>query len=58
MSTSNWTVQGAADLLRRWLPRPPHIAGAAAAGGDPTPLLTEAAVEHGAFGEMHVDSNA
>jgi hypothetical protein len=58
MTARNWTVQGAADLLRRWLLRPQDIAGAAAAGGDPTPLLTEAAIEHGAFGEMHVDPNA
>ena len=58
MSTSNWTVQGAAGLLRRWVLRPQEIAGAAAAGGDPAPLLTEAAAEHGAFEEMHVDPNA
>jgi hypothetical protein len=58
MSTGNLTVQGAADLVRRWLLRPQDIAGAAAASGDPAPLLTEAAVEHGAFGEMHVDPNA
>ncbi len=58
MSTDNWTVQGAAEFLRRWLLRPREIAGAAAAAGDPAPLLTEAAVEHGALAESHVDPHA
>ena len=55
MSTGNWSVRGAARHLSWWVLRPQDIAGAAAAGGDPTPLLTEAAVERGAFGEMHDD---
>ncbi len=55
MSTSNWSVRGTARRLRGWFLRPQGIAGAAAAGGDPTPLLTEAAVEQGAYGTMHDD---
>lgn len=58
MSTHNWTVRSAARRLRRWRLRSRDIAGAAAAGGDPTPLLTEAAFEQGAFGETHVDPHA
>jgi hypothetical protein len=55
MISSHWNVALRARRLRRWLPRPQDIAAAAAAGGDPVPLLTEAAAEQGAFGETHDD---
>jgi hypothetical protein len=49
MITTYWSAAVTSSGLRRWLPGPRDVAGAAAAGGDPGPLLTEAAAGRGAF---------